>query len=1353
MITNCVLSKYIKLDFITINLSITYLYIFIILQSSNLYAQKLNCNWFDSSLCSIFLNKHINLLPIEKKLESEVDVQLFSSPILVDLNNDCIPEILVGGKDANEIYIINSTSGKIISKISTFFFNSDSPTPFAVADVDNDGIPEIVVAITWYFSIPINYRGKLICYNLDGTIKWVSNERYDLNQAFQESGSPAFADFNQDGFTEVYIHNSIFNAQSGFKLIDGGNFGIGKQSIFDAYSTTITIAAQLDDETNDLELAAGYTIYKISISNLNGISGNSIIANNIQINNEYRDGFTSIADVDRDGALDVIVTSAGLNDVLIYCYSLKNGTLIKLASTTITDPIHRIGPAVIGDLTGNGLVSIVFNCPNKLYCFKYNGTFILQKEWELKVEDLSGFSCLTLFDLDNDNKKEIIYRDEGYLRIIASDGNVPTQIAIIFCPASSIQEGPILGDLDNSKKSKICVTCYNFDSTYYKLFIFGPPDSLPGWAPARGIWNQYNYHVLNINDDLTVPRVQKNNATYKNGKYNNFYVQESLVDSNGYYKRPAASLFGMMDCIQYDPITDLYSVDFSLFNKKNASHAADSGLSVAFYNGNPELGAPLLGIYRTGQTLAAGDSLLNLVFQFSASGLKHLFMVINTQRNASGSFNDADFILNECDYTDNFFSTLELPSIIKTDTFICQNSSFRFFDSTLTVPGFYFHSFTNSKGCDSIVYILNLKHLDTSQTHIRVFACDSLIWNGMHLDSSGLYSHVLFNQFGCDSSLILDLQLMHSSSSSLTATACDSFYWNQQFYLNSGQFVVATTNSVGCDSMAVLNLIIHHADTSFSTQTVCDSFFWNGSWLYKTGIYSFNSINQFNCDSLAVLDLKIDSVIHSFQSIQSCDSLIWNNTLYKASGQYLFNTLSTLGCDSMAHLDLQLNHSNQSNLRVTACDSFLWNGLFYTQDGLYSKLTQNAAGCDSLAFLDLTIHAASQSLDSITSCNSYFWNDSSYHQSGLYTFKSQNVYGCDSLAMLQLVILASDSTIFTNTVCDSLIWNGSTLQSSGDYTFTTKNKLGCDSTIFLKLSVNHASRSDLSFSVCDSLLFNGQILRNSGNYLFKLLNAQACDSLVSVQLHILSDFHSDTVEVCDSLVWPVNGNVYTQSGIYQQHFINQYACDSSFRLNLLIHPSFIHIDSVKSCDPFLWLPKQQQLSSSGDYVASFQSVAGCDSIIKLHLNILPDFEFTDSVYTQDVFTWKVNQQRYSASGIYRQNFLSSLGCDSIHWLVLTINKDLQIYYPNVINTSSQQNDHFNLFIFGQQAIIDDLSIFDRWGNLIWQTIQLVPNDTQQGWNGKSNEQFVLPGVYVWNARIKLQDGSVILKSGDLTVVR
>jgi len=1340
---------------IIMRIVLRYIFTFILLLLIHfIYCQNKNCIGLDSSFCFSSEIFQKSVLTIEKKLESLDNVSIKLTPLSADMNQDCIPELIAVNDLNNEILIIDIYTGQTILKISTpvieWFAGS-----LLIADVDVDGKIDIVIKTKGFGPNPSNIADRIICYNSTGSIKWISDQRVDINFLEEKGGCLAIADFNQDGMSEIYIRNKIFNGQTGIQIADGGTNGIGMKQNSNYKPFPVSIAGQLDADTTDLELAAGYTVYKIIISNPNGMAGNSMVPSNIQVDNSFLDGYTSLADINADNMLDVIVTYPGLNnEALVYAYTFSNGNPTLIAKAYPPGTIDYIGPPLICSLGPSRSPSILFNRVKNLFSYRYDGSSIFKLEWALPTADSSGTTGITAFDFNNDGILEIVHRDEKSLNIIDGFSFPPKIIASIPCLSGTWNEMPIVGDIRNSGQSNICVSCGSipYDNTG-KLTIFGSADSSAPWAPARGIWNQYNYHVLNINDDLTVPRVQKNNATYKNGKYNNFYVQESLVDSNGYYKRPAASLFGMMDCIQYDPLTDLYSVDFSLFNKKNASHAADSGLSVAFYNGNPKLGAPLLGIYHTGQSLAAGDSLLNLVFQFSASGLKHLFMVINTQRNASGSFNDADFILNECDYTDNFFSTLELPSIIKTDTFICQNSSFRFFDSTLTVTGFHFHSFTNSKGCDSIVHILNLKLRDTSQTHIQVFACDSLIWNGMHLDSSGLYSHVLFNQFGCDSSLILDLQLMHSSSSSLTATACDSFYWNQQFYLNSGQFVVATTNAVGCDSMAILNLIIHQSDTSFSTQTVCDSFFWNGSWLYKTGIYSFNSINQFNCDSLALLDLNIDSVIHSFQSIQSCDSLTWNNTLYKASGQYLFNTLSTLGCDSVAHLDLQLHHSNQSYLRVTACDSFLWNGLFYTQDGLYSTLTQNAAGCDSLAFLDLTIHVATQSLESITSCNSYFWNDSSYHQSGLYTFKSQNVYGCDSLVMLQLVILASDSTIFTNTVCDSLIWNGSALQSSGDYTFTTKNKLGCDSTIFLKLSVNHASRSDLSFSVCDSLLFNGQILRNSGNYLFKLLNAQACDSLVSVQLHILSDFNSDTVEVCDSLVWPVNGNVYTQSGIYQQHFINQYACDSSFRLNLLIHPSFIHIDSVKSCDPFLWLPNQQHLSSSGDYVASFQSVAGCDSIIKLHLDILPDFEFTDSVYTQDVFTWKVNQQRYSASGIYRQNFLSSLGCDSIHWLVLTINKYLQIYYPNVINTSSQQNDHFNLFVFGQQAIIDDLSIFDRWGNLIWQTIQLVPNDTQQGWNGKSNEQFVLPGVYVWNARIKLQDGSVILKSGNLTVVR
>jgi len=34
------------------------------------------------------------------------------------------------------------------------------------------------------------------------------------------------------------------------------------------------------------------------------------------------------------------------------------------------------------------------------------------------------------------------------------------------------------------------------------------------WMPARGIWNQHAYHITNINDDSSLPRVQQNSTTF-----------------------------------------------------------------------------------------------------------------------------------------------------------------------------------------------------------------------------------------------------------------------------------------------------------------------------------------------------------------------------------------------------------------------------------------------------------------------------------------------------------------------------------------------------------------------------------------------------------------------------------------------------------------------------------------------------------------------------------------------------------------------------------------------------------------------------------------------------------------------
>ncbi|MBK9377718.1 MAG: hypothetical protein IPM86_05435 [Saprospiraceae bacterium] len=129
-----------------------------------------------------------------------------------------------------------------------------------------------------------------------------------------------------DGVPELYINNKIFNAQTGKLLVDGGSNAIGvSRDTFLGISFPVSVAAQLDDDPTDLELAAGYSIYKVKITNKNGRVGNSMTASNIMVDKEYRDGLTSIADVNLDGKLDVVVASARANNSgLVYAYCLDN---------------------------------------------------------------------------------------------------------------------------------------------------------------------------------------------------------------------------------------------------------------------------------------------------------------------------------------------------------------------------------------------------------------------------------------------------------------------------------------------------------------------------------------------------------------------------------------------------------------------------------------------------------------------------------------------------------------------------------------------------------------------------------------------------------------------------------------------------------------------------------------------------------------------------------------------------------------------------------------------------------------------------------------------------------------------
>jgi len=117
------------------------------------------------------------------------------------------------------------------------------------------------------------------------------------------------------------------------------------------------------------------------------------------------------------------------------------------------------------------------------------------------------------------------------------------------------------------------------------------------------------------------------------------------------------------------------------------------------------------------------------------------------------------------------------------------------------------------------------------------------------------------------------------------------------------------------------------------------------------------------------------------------------------------------------------------------------------------------------------------------------------------------------------------------------------------------------------------------------------------------------------------------------------------------------------------------------------------------------------------------------------------------------------GCTSSDDVQFFVNVVRPVYYPNIFSPNEDgTNDYFN--IFGGPAVsgIDNLKVFDRWGNLMYDGAPTL-NSYQDGWDGLFNGKEVNPGVYAWIAAIRFIDRdengqSVVLNySGDITVLK
>ncbi|MCC6279618.1 MAG: gliding motility-associated C-terminal domain-containing protein [Saprospiraceae bacterium] len=109
------------------------------------------------------------------------------------------------------------------------------------------------------------------------------------------------------------------------------------------------------------------------------------------------------------------------------------------------------------------------------------------------------------------------------------------------------------------------------------------------------------------------------------------------------------------------------------------------------------------------------------------------------------------------------------------------------------------------------------------------------------------------------------------------------------------------------------------------------------------------------------------------------------------------------------------------------------------------------------------------------------------------------------------------------------------------------------------------------------------------------------------------------------------------------------------------------------------------------------------------------------------------------------------GCPAVDSLYLLV--DPNIYAPNVFSPASVTgNAYFTLFSKAALPILE-LSVYDRWGEQMFQRQNFSTNVPEQGWDGKFRDKEALPGVYVFIARVEYNPGKVAVLKGDILLFR
>ena len=420
----------------------------------------------------------------------------------------------------------------------------------------------------------------------------------------------------------------------------------------------------------------------------------------------------------------------------------------------------------------------------------------------------------------------------------------------------------------------------------------------------------------------------------------------------------------------------------------------------------------------------------------------------------------------------------------------------------------------------------------------------------------------------------------------------------------------------------------------------------------STGVYTDVLIAANGCDSIVTTDLTVlasaASVIVNNTTICDGDSILVDSNYYYISGTYIDTLQNAVGCDSIITTNLTVQTPVNQSFTICFGDSVVVGTSVYHTSGSYTDTITSSIGCDSIVHTNLIIYSQFNLFGGIednTVGGGGFYSGSQYLELSAY----------QNSELVSAVVYSTDTILTTFQIRDD---NGNVLDS------VTANIIPGGHRIYFNYLMLAGSDYELGINGSSDNLFRNN---SAVSYPYNFASVASVTSssaggqyyyfFYDIEIKVLSIAGLTTnYSICDGESITVAGNIYNITGLYTDSLTSSIGCDSLVFTNLVVNSNITFTNNQTICIGETYTINGNIYDTTGTYVDSLQTIAGCDSIITTNLTIL-SISAGSSINNQTICDGNsvaVGFNNYTTTGIYIDTLISSNSCDSIITTNLTV---------------------------------------------------------------------------------------------------